>query len=177
MKEVQQKYNKSYFFICPMIVDNHRHLQQFKGCFISHKNKPEYNEHIFLVFNKIKGKEFRGSIESFKLFSDYLTTFDDGDTKVLVYLVPQEFKKDYELFKVGKYSKFSALLKNKILDFHNITSKSHFFYDVFNKSPLYKLKLENKLSTADDGTKLSPVKIPDDQDLMDIPDIKEEMCC
>ena len=175
--EVQEKYNKSYFFICPMIVDNHSNLQQFRGCFIQHKDKPEYDNHIFLVFNKIKGKEFRGMIESLKSFSDCLTSFDSGETKVLVYLVPQEFKQDYEYFKLGKYSKFSKLLKDKIIDFHNITNKNHLLFAVFDKSPLYKLKLENKLSTAPDGTRLSPVRIPDDQDLLDIPDIKEEMCC
>lgn len=45
---------------------------------------------------------------------------------------------------------------------------------IFNKDPLYKKELENKLSIYDDGTILNSVKIPDELELYDAIDLKEE---
>ena len=172
--------NKSYIFITPMIIDEAKSLSYFVGTYIRDNKYPDMRGSIFLVFKRNNTKDYNNYINSIKLNAFYsnISYYDaDNNNDVLIFTVPYSFVEEYQHFINSRYSKFSNVYKFKIIDFHNINNFNHpmaILIKIFNKDPLYKKELENKLSRYDDGTILNSVKIPDELELYDAIDLKEE---
>lgn len=123
-----KKFNKSTSYILPMIgnhitefMGNHGPIKQFKNVFIADNDKPEFTEHIFLLYEFSGEQNYLLFEEKLKLNPYYIESYDpDYMHTMYIFGVPIEYKTEYELYKQGKYSKFNANYKAHIMRFHSI---------------------------------------------------------
>jgi len=119
------KKTRSYTYIFPMLGNNAKEFNFVVNCFIGDRNKPELENKIFLLLKFSGEKRFEEYEKYIKMYPNYGGNYDPDNTHVMYYFeVPEKYKKEYELFKKGKYSIFSDEYKRKIFKFHNIGSKS-----------------------------------------------------
>jgi hypothetical protein len=169
MKKVKNiKKSKSYSYILPMLMHEvpgiKRSLSQLENVFIADESYPFFDSNIFLLY-EFTGEmwflEFEEVVKGFSLHE--LTEDKDKFHVMMVFKVPPEYKKDYELFKQSKYSKMSKEYKETIQKFHSL-HKDHPIMDVlYGKERAYAL-LEEKLN----------VKIPREQEASSVLNMKDE---
>jgi len=167
--------NDSYTFILPMLLSNAKNIDTsyFHGCFIKSNLKPELDNHIFIVIRKGEQKSYSAYFNLLTCLPTYMGNYeykqDDETYKVMIYGVPENFIKDYEFFKLGKYFNFSEGYKRKILDFFGINTNNHRLIHIkyiLYKDPVFRKQWEERIGT----------KIPVDLDLHRIPVIEDESC-
>jgi len=132
---VKVKRSKSFLFVFPMLsesindfLDNETKELRSKGfsadipeCFIRDVDKPEYTNHIFLLY------KFNGTKE-FGIFEDGLTKHPffvemynpTPRHDMFVFGVPDDFQLEYELFKSEKpriYRRFGEQYKQQVMNF------------------------------------------------------------
>lgn len=76
----------------------------------------------------------------------YIDTIDISNEYIIhKFEIPEKYKEDVTLFIKGMYSKFSSVLKRRILEFHN-KGKNSELYGILYKTSEYRKKLENSLN-------------------------------
>jgi hypothetical protein len=127
--------NKSGIYILPMLGFKDTQFWskftmpqcQFRNCFIGDNIKGTKNR-ILLVYefsSNTSYKNFENTLRKHELFEE---DFEFGSHHtVFVFRVPEEYKKDYNLIIVGKYSEISKTYKDHIIDFHSFVADSETF--------------------------------------------------
>lgn len=142
-------------FVLPMLYTKDRNdsyfiTPLFENCYIGDVGHPELENKIFLLYNYKMTVQFVKFERSLELLPEYKTDYDYADEHQVMYVfdVPEEHETDYQLFLEGRYSEFSDLLKQKILNFWGFDEDSLFY------SLLYKTDkiLEHWTSTETDYT-------------------------
>lgn len=157
----------STLFLLPCFGIPYKELKElgFINCYIADKHRTKVNErdtHLYLLFRpdpkqalnliiKIAKLE-QQDIDHSVLLEDY--NYEDGYT-VLVFKFPDRFKKDYDKFLNGKYSRFSkefqeTFPENKVIQFTNEFNKIEKLagkstqWMIINKDPRIKRFVESK---------------------------------
>jgi hypothetical protein len=169
--------NKSLYMIFPMLGGRREDYPYTRGVFISAEEFLDLDNRLFLLARKEeKDKLFKFYINMLKAHSMYERHYEPDNHHIMfVFKILEEQKKNFNLFKEGKYSHFSEDYKQSIRRFNGakLGEWGHNLIMVLNKDPELRKRWEEYLSTADDGTPLSPVKIPENIDLADKPDYRE----
>lgn len=124
-------------------------------------------ELLFVLFKPIDFDYFELFLEQQAALEHFIEDYDyTNGYVVLVYKIPEYLKSDFELFKQGKYSKFSDLIKNcyekQVVTF--LKPISTFQWDVFNKAKSLRKELEEFLET----------QIEKGSELWQLPDVEKE---
>jgi hypothetical protein len=118
---------KATSFILPMLgLPNEYYGSNFINCYIGDTSKPEYIDKIFLLF-KFSNTRYFASLESeLQSMVEYISSYSCGnDMEMFVFEVPKSYKEDYQLFKDGKYSQFSDILKKETLRLNHLGPESN----------------------------------------------------
>lgn len=184
VEEIKSKRTKSFHFVLPMlggtiddyIDDETRGLRSsglgvdipLLNCYVGDSSKPEYNNHIFLLYKFIGTKVFGLFLEKLSehpLYTDLYGVSPKHD--ILVFNVPEQYELEYKLFKSEKpkiYRRFSDNYKKQVIKFLdplvNIESIESILY--------------HKESRFKEQEKLIGQAIPRDLDNYSIPIIEEE---
>lgn len=158
------KKTKTSLFLFPMLGGERKLLfydSLFINAFIEKRKK---NDCILLLYKNSKRKAF----VEFTSLLHRITTFIAVETPspkhlLFVFKVPQGYKKDFENFKLGKYSEFRDSYKLQILDFHRFDIDGKMGQILF-KSKERREQLEAELD----------VKLPEDSELYSIMNEEEE---
>lgn len=119
----------------------------FKNAYIGDSNKPEYDNHILLLFEYSINERFLNLEQTMRESRHYITDYDPNpETVIFVFSVPEDFQDDYTLFRQGKYSRLSPKLKSMILG--DITFGVN--YDILTRSAVRRKKMEEMLETTID---------------------------
>jgi hypothetical protein len=96
--------------------------------------EPETTGKIYLKYKYTTDKTFLRFEEEIK-WSVYFDKIIDHDSKsiIVVFNIPDYFKKDYELILQGKFSETSKDYKETVVDFHDLTEYSHIYGVLYKK--------------------------------------------
>lgn len=170
-------YNKTYSYVLPMLGNNTNDFYSLNGVYIRNDKYPEYTNHIFLVTEPVNNDYYTTySNTTLKLIPGYVSDYTEPVNNNLVTIYELKHYEDienYNYFMEGKYSKMSDTYKKHIIKFHKLQPGSNIIGVLYKLEYRYK-QLEKKLSYHDDGTKLSPVIIPRDQEISDPPSIYDK---
>ena len=163
----KQMKTKSFTYILPMLsyfIDVRK--RNLVNTYIGAWQYPDLNNHIFLLY-KFNGDkkfiEYEDYLENCALFH---SKYDPDKTHVMFVLnVPEDYQDIYDLYKEGKYSKFSEDYKIQIFKFHGISDGEHKVAKVLFKHPDLREELEERLG----------VDIPEDQEISSVPDMEIEI--
>jgi len=110
----RSKWNKSVYFILPMIGLNSNYPNLINSYLGDIVNKPEYNyEKIFV---HLKYRDDKNIINRPYYNSFYRDQDIDGNISyIYIFDIPDHFNLDYKLFCDGAYSRFSKRYKDQIL--------------------------------------------------------------
>lgn len=133
------------------------------NCYFGERNHPEYDENIFVLLNKRAHFDLFRLIEGMlKADNCYVTDYEiDINLQMFVFRVPEIFKDDYKLFRKGRYSKMSPLIKRLILGNEKVGTN----YDILMKTKERREFLEEELD----------VSIDDEAELFDPPNPEVEI--
>lgn len=144
---------------------------QLIDSYLKDVDREDLNGNYLFVLFKPEDMEF------FELFlytestnnENFIEDYDyAGGYIVLVYKIPEWLKDDFEKFKKGQYSKFSAKVKSLFKKVQkskgNIKTVTTIQWDVFSKNPELRKDLEKFVGES----------IPDDIELYGIPDMERE---
>lgn len=144
---MQQK-TQAFRFVLPMLADytynddfSPNNFKFFKrdsliNVYIGDDNEPKYSDKILLYYKYDHSIDYLTFDRKLELLPTYLTKYEYGGSTMYVFDVPDEFKDDFEHFKVGKYSKFSIAYKKQILDFYGLKGKDNYIYSILFKTDL-----------------------------------------
>jgi len=126
---------------------------------------------IVVIFDNFDDEPLKMLI--YKLQSDYLFVdceYGDDDKEVIMYFdVPKEFKKDFECFIKGSYSKFSEAYKKRLITYFGKTTCEDWglvsMYDTIYPKPHKQEQIAEKY-----GAKLEDIK-----ELISSPDLEHEI--
>jgi len=152
---------KSSIFITPMLGGEKKlwfYNQLLINTFIGIKG--ELEDKIVLLYRwsgDILFDKFQKTVRKFKSFYD-MRNIDENHV-LIIFDVPKKQKRNFELFKEGKYSKFNRNYKLKILEYHKMNVDNVIGQILF-KTIGRKRALENKIG----------MDLPDDAELYSIPE-------
>ena len=152
---------KSSIFITPMLGGEKKlwfYNQLLINTFIGIKG--ELENKIVLLYKwsgDILFHKFQEAVKKFKTFYE-MRNIDENHV-LIIFNVPKKQKRNFELFKEGKYSKFNKTYKLKILDYHKMNVDNVIGQILF-KTVGRKRVLENKIGMS----------LPDDAELYSIPE-------
>tara|TARA_R110000765_G_scaffold70280_4_gene136392 strand:- start:48 stop:806 length:759 start_codon:yes stop_codon:yes gene_type:complete len=159
------KRTKSSIFIMPMLGGNKKLFfwdRLFANAFIE---TPEEENCIALLYRWSADPLFVKFEKALSKFKSFRTKYDPNPYYVLfIFDVPKNHKRNYKLFKNGKYSKFSKTYKIDILDFHDLEMSSEIGQILFQDDKRKKV-MEEKLG----------VILEDDSELLSIINKDEEI--
>lgn len=117
IKENNLNTNYCTVYILPMLGYKYDFLpkEEFISSYILEDNK------IVLCFKNSSSEDFKGVIWRLQNNDDFISVdYDDNDEEVvLVFRVPKDKIIDFELFKIGRYTKFSNEYKEVLLNYHD----------------------------------------------------------
>lgn len=111
------KTNYSTIFIIPMLEYPSDYFpSEFISAYILDEKEPK----IVCTFDNSDSEYLKGTIWEIQNHDDFLSLdYDDNNREIVVkFRVPKEFVIDYNLFKIGRYTKFSKKYKEILLDIH-----------------------------------------------------------
>ena len=156
------KRTKSFAYLLPML-GPHKELfmlDKLVNVFIATENNKDC---IALLYRFSSDPLFLQLEKAFKQFSYFREVEDIDPYHVLfVFNVPEKYRREYNKFIKGKYSKLLKMYKLHILEFFNLDTDSQVCHVLF-KSAKRKKLLENILGC----------ELPDDSELLSIGDSKE----
>ena len=109
--------NKSTYVLLPLTRLQKADFPGFINCYMVDGDKPYIS-----VLTNMEAK-LPNSVTKSKYYNTHVE--DEVENERYVILDLSEFEKEYELFKVGKYSVFSEKAKNLIKEFSGLSTKSH----------------------------------------------------
>ncbi len=129
--------------------------EYFENAFLTDREHPHnYERPIFMLFSVKNFSEINWKKLYNVLISspNYLTEYDVGikDGKYLimiVFQVPIEFAKDYDNFRLGRYSLFSKKYKEKFPEFlDEKKEKKNIHWQIINKDPILRREVEKRFN-------------------------------
>lgn len=158
--------NKTTQYLLPMLRLTQEKLfynSFFINAYLQLNKKHDLNgKFIYLTYRFVRGDEYRQAEKLIKTYPNYYKTIDVSPNLVVyAFIIPQQYYSDVELFKEGKYSRFSLSLKGLISMFNgklSIPSK------VVNKELSYLQEIEEYFD----------VTLPKEMELDRIPNMNEE---
>lgn len=109
----KSNWNKSVYFILPMIGINSNYPNLI-NCYLGDiVNKPEYN--FEKIFVHLKFRDDRNMMKSTYYNSFYRDETDNIISYIYIFDIPNHYSLDYKLFCQGSYSMFSKRYKDQIL--------------------------------------------------------------
>lgn len=137
-------------------------------------------EVIYLLFKPVSiNMDFMRSAERLQINENFIETLDGGNNKVvLVYRIPKRFKRDYEMFLEGKYSKLGEdfkkcfVLEEFVKDINGKPVKENGrylkepsdFFHIFNQTDKIKDKWKERLGYSEDEHILDGCELYSKQD-------------
>jgi hypothetical protein len=153
--KVSIKYNKSYFFLLPMINLSSGSSSEIINTYIGIKGE----KLDFSLYVLKKNPEYK-----MRALEGYIRDLETIDGFLYQYKIPEKFEEDYMKFIAGKYSEFSNSYKNKIYSLLQKPYRETNVYKVLNKSLDARKLLEDRI-----GQSIG------DQEVLSIPDIDKEL--
>ena len=127
------------------------------GVFLSHDHYlvnaylDSDSKHINLMYRYLADEHYKKTEKNILSMDLYRASEDIDNEFVLHQLrIPRQFIKDVELFKQGKYSEFSNVLKSRIQTFHGVSQKSS-IYGVLYKTKEHRHLVESSLGVSIEG--------------------------
>jgi len=184
MKVKNQDKTLSTLFLLPVLGLTKEHSRKFGliNAYIKVKeHEPRDKYSIYLIYKVPPDRQ-----EDFKDYIDYnladnpnfnweieSSFTNNDDIKGLLFTIPEKFKKDYDLFLEGKYSKLSKEFKAMFPDTKNIYDENGnkegreytIYHHIFNKTEWLRDFMERKYGAEN---------IEPDMELWDKPDIEKE---
>jgi len=142
----------------------------FINTFVRDENYPDYDSHIFVLFDSSFVVDDKDSYHNLCSSEHYETDYCVGDYHMIIFNIPDEFYVDYQLFLASKYSKFTKEYK-KVLTHtwpsvvqgkHSLTIAA--LYPDSEKSKGHKLDLEEKIGE----------RLPEGVEIISVIDSKKE---
>jgi hypothetical protein len=151
----QIKYNKSVYFILPMLGKNYKSYPNLINCYLGDNlNCPRYNFRAIFLNNK----ELDDRLINQYFEKQYIL---DDNTYMYHYNIPREYNDDYNYYCQGKFSKFTDKYK-QVLAGRNIDS---IMYKI-----LYRTK--DRIKYIED---MVGEKLPNDAEVASLPDLSIEI--
>lgn len=153
-EKTEKSYNWTTVFLSPIL---RRSWDWYKGYvenfYYQDAKRPDLKEHLFLLLNSEDSDEYRALEAELEFHTYFCTKYDPTSTQVMfVFSIPDNFKKDYALFKLGKYSQFSDDLKDMILNLEQ-SGKN---YDILYRTESRRKKWERRCSNPGSVISISP---------------------
>lgn len=145
---------------------------QLRGVFLSDKDYPELDNHIFVLY-EFSGQRWFTSFEQVLKDSDYFVTSYEPDKRhvMFVYEVPAHQQVSYDMFMLSKYSRISEQLKQRIIKFHGPDNTKRAKAVMYREESMF-VEWESKIN---EGLPVSQhIKIPRDQEASDALHMKNE---
>lgn len=159
-----ERKTKTSLFLFPMLGGERRLLfydTLFINAFIEKRDGVDC---ILLLYKNSKRKAFLEFVGLLNKISSFIAVENPSSKHLLlVFKVPTKYKKDFENFKLGKYSKLRDSYKLQILDFHRFDIDGNMGQILF-KSKERREYLERKLDA----------ELPKDSELYSIMNEEEE---
>lgn len=117
IKEHHLKENYTTIFLMPMYNYFWNFFpKEFIGAYIRDETKPK----IALCFNNTDSILLKDAVIELQNNNHFHSIgYDDNNKEVVVFMnIPKEYIVDFNLFKIGRWSKFSNNLKEVLLDYH-----------------------------------------------------------
>lgn len=159
--------NKSFTYVLPML-SPYMDIEKYnlKNTFIGDEAYKQHDNNIFLLYRFYGSKEFLAYEDYLKSNELFVGSYDPDEYHVMyIFKVPEEFQKDYDLFKAGKYSELDYEYKVIIFSFHNILDPKHRVAKVLFKHPELHQEWEERTGTT----------IPEGMEVSSIPDMSKEV--
>jgi hypothetical protein len=167
--------NKSFSFALPLIGES---IEDFCGhlpphnlyvnTFIGAEEKPEYNKHVFVLYQYRDSAIYKRFEEKLKANPNFVECYDpDPFHAMFVFEVPEQFIPGFECFITGQYSKIPDFIKHKILTFHKVNTKVHPNHPIY--GTLYKMEYQYKYFENKYG-----IEIPREQEASSMPEYSKE---
>lgn len=151
---------RSYTYMFPMLGSNYLEFPDVVNCYVGDLTKPELKDYLFLLMKFSNHAEKRKQI--LQIDSNYAGHYSITDNYTMYYFnIPEKWRPNYFLFKMGRYSKFPDNYKRHILKFHNIKIKSAVGNVLYKSEKLFK-EWEKRLE----------VEINREQEIGSLPDLK-----
>lgn len=169
ISENDVKTNYSTIFLLPMLGYKEKfYTDEFISCYI----EDDTQKRIVLCFENSSREEFKNIIWKMQTHEDFLSVDYEDENKevVVVFKVPKSKEVDFNLFKLGRYTKFSNEYKESLLDYHGRKTgagKCIMMIDSLNPDYLAKKYRADKM-----GVKITDLK---DGEVMSIPDMNREI--
>ena len=158
---------KSVTYILPMLGYSIKEFVNIVNCYIADEGKPQYTNHIFLLhkFDGRSNADYLSYEETLVEHEHFEELYDPDRSHVMfIFRVPEYFQREYDLFKMGKYSKFNDDYKKHILNFLGPKYKTSKTRQVLYKSKKLKKDMENRLG----------VNLTENMELSSVPNLEQE---
>lgn len=155
------RFNKTTQFMLPAISINVTQplvFKFFENAFLADRqHKHNYERPIFMLFSvpDYKDKDWKTVYSILTKSKNYITEYDVGirDDKyflMLVFSVPEEFEKDYNNFRIGRYSLFSENYRKKFPEYLDKEKKrKNIHWKIINKSDDLRKEIEQTFGLTD----------------------------
>lgn len=158
------KYTKTTSYLASMVNYAFSNFRPFNfiNCYLGdHGAEKDYNNHICVrVSPDDFTDEFREIQNAVRKSDEYVADYDLPNMEVMfVFKLPEKYRADVELFKLGKYSKMNRDYVNEKFE------KGSKKFKVFTKDPGYRAALEDECG----------LRLPEDAELASIPNPEEEV--
>lgn len=176
-KYVKIEATRSFVFLPPFInINKHYVINDSLNVYFGDRDKPAYNHHIFILFQKNTDINYETRRDSVMTSSLYFLEKYSPKRGLIMYLyaIPDEYQEDYEMFRMSKYSLLSTKAKKTILKYHGMGPMDLLFKNLY-KTEDRKQELENRFSFTDDGYPLSKVYLSEDAEYMSLLNEEEEI--
>ena len=138
---------KAYTYFLPFLADEAIDIKRnLINVFLFDEDRPEYRDHIFLLY-KFKADEAFLRFEEEVKWSIYYETQYDADKLhvMIVFRRPDVWKDDIKLLLKGKYSETSDTYKKLVVDFFQLPEFSQILGVLYRKEFAYKI-MEKKIN-------------------------------
>jgi len=154
------KYNASVYFLLRPIT-NTTLAEHHKAGFINSYLYYEGKESFYCVYKE--NEYYPELLFSFRNNTNFVQEFSCNNNSIIEWKIPDEYSKDYQIFKQGKYSSFSNFFKTQFEKKLSTGAKS-LQWKIFDKDEELKKMIENYVGC----------KLDNDTDYFFIPQIKKE---
>lgn len=160
------KLTKATSFLTPIISlvqDSIGYKTTMINCHIrTYRDKPEQ---LVLLHRNIRDTEFKKIVENLEALPMFVESMVHNKFfRSFIFNIPDNFRRDLELFMDGKYSSLSEVLKSRIIRFHKL-KKSGMLYKILYRDVTLKKFIEMDLNE----------EIPDNLDLYSVPERETEI--
>ena len=112
-------YNKSFTYVLPMLGDLLKiKASDVSACYIGDCKRPEFDSHIFVLFQSEFLYKNKDVIVGHGLFVE--SYIGEGNKEIFVFKVPQVHKDNFQKYKDGMYSRLTGAYKIELLTFHKL---------------------------------------------------------